>query len=39
MQVDALHQALGLHAQQRGARGVQREALLLHRAQVAEPTR
>src|SRR5688500_11692730 len=35
VQVDALHEALGLYAQQRGARGVQRQALLLHRAQVA----
>ena len=35
MQVHALHQALALHAQQRGARGVEREALLLHGAQVA----
>src|SRR4051794_27875548 len=35
VQVDALDQALGLHSQERSARGGEREALLLHRAQVA----
>src|SRR5205809_1006955 len=36
MQVHALHQPLGLHAQQGGARGAEGEALLLYRAQVAD---
>ena len=35
MQVDALDEALGLHAQERDLRGIQRELLLLHAAQVA----
>ena len=35
MQVHALHQPLDLHPQERGARGAEREALLLHGAQVA----
>ncbi len=35
MQVDALHEALGLHAHEGGARSVHRDLLLLHGAQVA----
>src|SRR5262245_30170191 len=36
VQVYPLHQPLCLHTQQRGARGEKGEALLLHRAQVAD---
>ena len=35
VQVDALHEPLGLHAHERGARAVHGELLLLHGAQVA----
>ena len=39
MQVDALHEAFGLHAQQRGARGVERELCCCTARKSPEPTR
>ena len=39
VQVDALHEPLGLHAQQRDARSVERELLLWTPRRSPEPTR